>query len=119
MDAGAAAEVRRVTEAEHKEQGRLETDHYIATKDVKEPGVLVADKDLRTEVENEETEAVEEATEAVEEATEAVEKATEAVEKVAEVGMEATKAGMETKEIVKSPEDMVTINCEIEQQYHR
>ena len=118
VELGVAAEVRRVTESGQKEQGMLETDHYVAIKDVKEPGVLMADTDLRTVVENEATEAEEETTEALEEATEAVEESTEAVEESTEA-VEATEAGMEATEIVKSLEDMVTIDCEIEQQNHR
>ena len=126
VELGVAAEVRRVTESGQKEQGMLETDHYVAIKDVKEPGVLMADKHLRTVVENEATEAeeeiteaVEESTEALEESTEAVEESTEAVEESTEARVEATEAGMEATEIVKSLEDMVTIDCEIEQQNHR
>ena len=38
----------------------LETDHYVATKEVKEPVVHMTDKDQRTDAEHEATDAVEE-----------------------------------------------------------
>ena len=38
----------------------LETDHYVATKEVKEPVVHMTDKDQRTDAEHEATNAVEE-----------------------------------------------------------
>ena len=38
----------------------LETDHYVATKEVKEPVVHMTDKDQRTVAEHEATNAVEE-----------------------------------------------------------